>query len=252
MRRQHFLRGDIIFAEGDPSAYAYVIDSGKVEIYQLRGDERVVLGTLGGGEIFGEMGLVDERPRSAHARVLEDAFVSAVTPDEFIELLFESPEQGMRYLRALFERLRSMNERVGQSELRDSQLAPEARVQKAPRAAVVLHAASERVGTVLPERGLAVERWPYRVGRVGAMLGDNDLELYDDKPYNLSRHHFVIARWGDGYVVRDRGSYLGTIVNGERIGGKRHNGEVKLNSGDNTVIAGDTASPFRFRIHVAT
>lgn len=241
----------MIFAQGDPSAYAYVIESGIVEIAQTVGSEWIVLGRIGQGEIFGEMGLVDERPRSAEALVISDSELTAVTTDEFIQLLFDSPNEGVHYLRALFERLRSMNQRVGQTELRESQV-----VALEPQVAVpivrelTVFAASEAVQDRVPPEGIAPQRYPFRIGRVGAMLGENDLEVPDSKPYNVSRHHFVIVREDGGFVVRDRGSYLGTVVNGQHIGGKRDRGEVWLRPGDNEVIAGDHRSPFRFRVHL--
>jgi len=51
--------------------------------------------------------------------------------------------------------------------------------------------------------------------------------------------------------VRDRGSYVGTIVNSLRVGGDRHVGTVPLAVGENEVVAGSPSSPFRFRVVVA-
>ncbi len=72
-QRISFPAGKIIFRQAYPSDYAYVIVSGKVEIYRELDDgkeERIAL--LGEGDMFGEYGLLDEAPRSASARVLED------------------------------------------------------------------------------------------------------------------------------------------------------------------------------------
>ncbi len=248
MRRQHFSKGDLIFAAGDPSAYAYILEEGRVEIFRGDGTERFVLGELGIGEIFGEMGLVDERPRSASARVLEDATVAAITADEFVPLLFDDPDSGLRYLKALFERLRVMNDRADRQEIRPSQVQPAPVTNESD---VRIFAATQRAGRDVPDDGHPVDRLPFRVGRkAGGVLSDNHLELDDRQPYNVSRNHFLIDVQDDAYVVRDRGSFLGTIVNGEKIGGRRHNGEAPLQPGDNVVIAGEPHSPWRFRIYV--
>ena len=69
---RHFPAGHVLFAEGDPADAAYIVEAGWVEIFVRREDGEQRLSLLGPGEIFGEMALVDDAPRSAGARVLED------------------------------------------------------------------------------------------------------------------------------------------------------------------------------------
>ena len=59
-----------IFKEGDEGNRAYVVQAGEVEIIKSTGDEDkdIVLGTIGKGGIFGEMALIDDKPRMASAR----------------------------------------------------------------------------------------------------------------------------------------------------------------------------------------
>lgn len=68
--RAHYRPGDVIFLEGDPATHFYVIDQGEVEV--LRRDEAGrpthVVGLLGPGEFFGEMALLDHRPRAVTVR----------------------------------------------------------------------------------------------------------------------------------------------------------------------------------------
>jgi pSer/pThr/pTyr-binding forkhead associated (FHA) protein len=70
-------------------------------------------------------------------------------------------------------------------------------------------------------------------------------------PFNVSRDHFAIERVPEGVQVRDRGSYVGTIVNRVQIGGHHHVASVPLAVGENEVVAGSPRSPFRFRVVVA-
>ena len=107
-----------------------------------------------------------------------------------------------------------------------------------------------------PARALRLTHLPYRVGRI-PVAGEaqpmevNDLQFADTKPFNVSRDHFAIERGPDGVQVRDRGSYVGTLVNGVQIGGHRHVATVPLALGENEVVAGSPRSPFRFRVVVA-
>ncbi len=75
-----YAAGEIIFKEGDESDVAYLITSGKVEIY--RGSptgQMEQLAILEAGQMFGEMGPMDRSPRNASARALAD---TVLTPME--------------------------------------------------------------------------------------------------------------------------------------------------------------------------
>ena len=105
-------------------------------------------------------------------------------------------------------------------------------------------------------RPLHLARLPIRVGRIPVAgeaqpMDGNDIKLSDTKPFNVTRDHFAIERGPDGVQVRDRGSYVGTIVNGVPIGGYRHGATVPLAVGENEVVAGGPRSPFRFRVVVS-
>src|SRR5689334_10442309 len=68
MERLIFRDGDVIFHEGETSNGAYLVMSGVVEIVQSVGSaRRKVIATLGKGQYFGEMGAIDDHPRSATA-----------------------------------------------------------------------------------------------------------------------------------------------------------------------------------------
>ena len=77
-------RGDTIFAEGDIADNAYFLEMGTVDIVlrDKRGKEKIV-NTVGTGEFFGEMALVDDQPRSATAVVKDDTMCVLITKEEF-------------------------------------------------------------------------------------------------------------------------------------------------------------------------
>ena len=90
---------------------------------------------------------------------------------------------------------------------------------------------------MVPETGLVLTRFPFRVGRASREeepdpLDVNDLNLPDTAPFNVSRNHFSIGQKGEHVVVSNRGSYLGTVVNGQVVGGHRKTADAVLDEGD--------------------
>ena len=68
MKRRNFATGEVIFSEGDDSHEAYLILSGRVEVLKAAPGGPLCLAVLGGGDLLGEMGLLEDQPRSATAR----------------------------------------------------------------------------------------------------------------------------------------------------------------------------------------
>jgi CRP-like cAMP-binding protein len=79
--------GDVIFKQGDDAHELFIVQSGKVEIFQ--GDR--VLETLSDHGIFGEMALIDSAPRSATAVAITDATLIPVSEDRFLSLISNAP-----------------------------------------------------------------------------------------------------------------------------------------------------------------
>lgn len=241
-----FQPDEVIFRPGDASQCAYLIESGQVEVFA--GDpahpERIAM--LGKGEILGEGALIEERPRSLSARAVGTVTLSSVSRDRFVKLMFDDPVEGLRFLRAFFERLRTINSRtVRPGEVYAPPLAASSQATR-----VTLVPLTTMAKQVLPPEGRAIDRYPFRVGREPSLgksrLSMNDLGLPDIEPFNVSREHFAIDQDGDSPMVYDRGSFLGTIVNGVQIGGRRTAGSAPLRAGDNEIIAGPQDSPYGF------
>ena len=88
LQRQTFKAGDTIFKEGEEGNTAYIVQSGEVEIYTtIDDDTAMVLGTVGQGGIFGEMALIDSKPRMAGARASKGATIIVVTRATFEQKL---------------------------------------------------------------------------------------------------------------------------------------------------------------------
>jgi pSer/pThr/pTyr-binding forkhead associated (FHA) protein len=81
----------------------------------------------------------------------------------------------------------------------------------------------------------------------------NELLIEDEKPIQISRNHASIENTGGKCVVRDRGSRLGTTVNGVHIGVRSSELVAELKEGENTVILGNpSTSAHRYTVNVAT
>ena len=107
-----FQPGQVIFREGENSQEAYRILRGRVEISIMADGKPVILAQLGEGDIFGEMAMVDERPRSASAQSLEVTECEVLTAENFNELVLSRPEVLIPYMASFFERLRTANDRL--------------------------------------------------------------------------------------------------------------------------------------------
>jgi CRP-like cAMP-binding protein len=121
--------------------------------------------------------------------------------------------------------------------------------------AVLLRPNSNATLGQMSKRGIRIKETPFGVGRKpnrGEQVPRTDVKLQfpDERPYNLSRHHFVIETGRPGLMIRDAGSQLGTLVNGERIGLDEPKNAVSLYIGENRIEAGGHDTPFRFIIEV--
>jgi CRP/FNR family transcriptional regulator, cyclic AMP receptor protein len=238
--------GELIFVQGQASECVYLIESGEIELLESTESRTVRIARLVKGDLLGEMALVDERPRAFSARAVTETTVSIVSREQFVKLMFRDPAEGLRYLGAFFERLRTTNKPP------EAQGAESAKARDAHMRLLPLTKACQEA---IPDEGMIVTRFPFRVGREPAegksRLSSNDLGLPDKEPYNVSREHFSIEIDNEGLVLYDRGSFHGTIVNGNQIGGNRVIGSVRLQAGGNEVIAGPADSPFRFSVQVS-
>jgi signal transduction histidine kinase len=106
----HFTAGQDIFGEGDPGDGVYLVRAGEVEISSALGTgERRVFGYVKAGDVFGEMAVLDNLPRSAFARACVDTQVCRVPRESIVGLLEESPELALKFVQEVSRRLREFN-----------------------------------------------------------------------------------------------------------------------------------------------
>jgi CRP/FNR family transcriptional regulator, cyclic AMP receptor protein len=113
MRRRKVSEGSIIFRKGDPGTGLMGLLSGSVKISMPSADGRdIVLSVFNEGDIFGEMALLDGRPRSADAIAICDSELLVMDRREFIPFLRSQPDVTLKLLETLCSRLRRTNEQV--------------------------------------------------------------------------------------------------------------------------------------------
>ena len=108
--------GDVIFEEGSTGRELYVVLDGQVEIAKLNGGSKTVIITLGKGEFFGEMAVIDGSSRSATAiAATSDTRVMRINHARFVYLVSQQPAFALMIMDALSKRLRASNERTYQA-----------------------------------------------------------------------------------------------------------------------------------------
>jgi CRP/FNR family cyclic AMP-dependent transcriptional regulator len=97
---------DFLMREGDASTELYFVKSGKLEV--LFND--VVIGSIGANEVVGEMSFLDEKPRSASVRALEDCELLIIPHDKMLDFEASLPSWYKTLVDTLVTRLRKANE----------------------------------------------------------------------------------------------------------------------------------------------
>ena len=116
---EQFFAGERVFDINEQGDHMYVIESGKIGIsIQSDPKSKVMVATLGAGECFGEMGMLDDLPRSATAHVLEDSQLLVLEKSRLHALMIHYPELAMGMLRSLSLRLREANETINSTRVR--------------------------------------------------------------------------------------------------------------------------------------
>ncbi|MDP2343370.1 MAG: Crp/Fnr family transcriptional regulator [Deltaproteobacteria bacterium] len=104
--------GTVLFREGDAGKEMFVIQSGKVRLSRtIRGHEKT-LADLPAGEFFGEMSIINDKPRAATATVVEDAQLLVLDPRTFEAMIKANTEIAVRMIKKLTGRLDVANQQI--------------------------------------------------------------------------------------------------------------------------------------------
>jgi len=113
-------RGSAIMHEGDPTDSLYIVISGRLKVMMGEADgKEVILSIIGPGEFFGEMGLIDDSPRSASVIAIEPCELLSVTKRAFKKCLEENIALAMAVMRVVVRRLREADRKIGSLAMLD-------------------------------------------------------------------------------------------------------------------------------------
>jgi CRP/FNR family transcriptional regulator len=108
-----FPAGTRVFHEGDSSDACYIVSEGSFRVTREHSDGRAItLATLGPGEIFGELAMLDGDRRSASAESITDGTLLALPANDVRSLLSRNPEIALKLVAGLVRRLRAANARL--------------------------------------------------------------------------------------------------------------------------------------------
>jgi CRP/FNR family transcriptional regulator, cyclic AMP receptor protein len=109
--RRRYRKGDIVMQKEEPGHALFIVERGSVRIYvpSAQGND-LILAVLGPGDFFGDLSLLDGRPRSASAAVGGDTSLLQLERSDFIALITRRPAAAMAVLEAVARRLRETDE----------------------------------------------------------------------------------------------------------------------------------------------
>jgi CRP-like cAMP-binding protein len=113
-----FTEGQVLFREGDPPDCVFWVLSGAVHVLREVDGKPILLGTVSGGQFVGEMGVVENRPRSATAQAAGEVEVEILTPTECFDQIASSPQAARELIKRLSQRLREADDRIVKDEMR--------------------------------------------------------------------------------------------------------------------------------------
>jgi|SRR5690625_329550 len=117
-----FKKGEIIYMEGDPLEYLYIVHKGRVKVYQLfESGKEQLLRILESGEFMGELALFAEKVLDSYAEALEQTEVCAIHRNDIQELMKTHPTISLKILSEFSTRLEATEFLVSQLSYRDVQ-----------------------------------------------------------------------------------------------------------------------------------
>jgi CRP-like cAMP-binding protein len=177
--------GEVLFREGEIGQHMFVLQSGTVRIHKSSRDGDKTLAVLGAGEFFGEMSILNAKPRSATAVVETKARVLVIDARTFEHMVIGNAEIAVRLIKKLARRLDSANELI------------EVLMHRDPKARVILGLCrqADMIGV------------PGESGSVHVPIGKQDLA--EEIGLTVEETDEVLARLGRLKIVReDRGGIL--------------------------------------------
>ena len=115
-----FEKDQMVFCENEPGNDLYIVQRGKIRITKLINNTEVQLNIMKPGDIFGEMALLENKPRSASASALEEAELLVINKQNFEIMTQKQPQLMTRIITILSERIWNAYRKILNSNLNDT------------------------------------------------------------------------------------------------------------------------------------
>jgi len=200
-------QGTVIFEQGDTGYCAYMLLRGRVEISVMRGGRPLVLAVRGPGEIVGEMAIIDDLPRSATVRAVEDCELLLITREQMIRRIEDTDPILRLCLSMLLERFRDTLEKVQALDNGDEAPAPNTEPSAAADAVRYDEAISEikleqALKTALNRQEFELHYQPIVDLRSGALAGFESLVRWRHEERGLiAPNVFIPTAEASGLIV---------------------------------------------------
>lgn len=233
-----FKKGEVIYADKEPGAEMYLVQSGAVDLYRVIAGQEEILATMEKGDFFGEDSLLDGSPRSTNARVREDAEVIIINGTIFDKMLKGNIEIAFRMMRKMAAKVRQANQMIEQLKLQGGAAGAVGGLGQptVERRAYVEEAATppKKVTAAIPVRNPIIAEFfnpetgkQYPVYEDDVVIGrfdpvtqtspEIDLTAEDPQRSVSRRHAKLIQSNGQFFVAEEVGTLNGTFINGKRI-----------------------------------
>jgi len=249
MQEQNYAAGETIYNQGDSGESMFIIKEGNIEVLREVGGDNARLTILSKGAIFGEMAVLQDRPRSTTTRAIGPVCLVVLPKESFLKAFTQDNPLGLKLLRTLCERLSQADDQLLQNRLfvEGVWIRDVGEIRLLPD--------SPEMERQIGRNGVAVGKLPFRIGRQPeagepTQAEPAELTLASSGNEQLSTHHLAIVEHDDRLAVRDLHSRLGSLVNGTRIASFEQSDLAELTLGENIVQAGGAESPYRFHVIV--
>ncbi len=211
-----YKKGESIFREGDQAEEMFIIHSGKVRIFKKTDNKDETLAILEKGDFFGEMGILENLPRSASAEAVEDCELIKINVAMLDEMMRKNPEISIRILRNLASKLRETDEKLifllsqskGISELQESKREP---IPENIKARLLVEKTRRWVPVKFKETYIG------RKDLTSGFVPDVDLTEEDPERFVSRRHAKIVLKENKFYITEEIGAMNGTFLNGEKV-----------------------------------
>ena len=247
---QIFENDEIIIKENEFDSYLYYIESGKVKVFKTLDNKEIILGYLTEGDFFGEMALIDDKPRSASVSAVNTTKLKVFHRNNFLDIIKSDNAITTKFLSGLFNRLRVSNSKIVQYEI-DNKQEVNATNYNETSYNLTIEGITEKAINSLPQNPFSINKFPFIIGRKSRdPFSHKNLEIQDEAPLQISRHHLSFEIQDNKLVLFDVGSSLGLGIDGKRIGGiENNNGPIVLEN-EHLLIIGGKSSEYEYTLKI--